>query len=168
MMFWVAQVVGFVGMAMLALAYLQKKRESILAFNIASAVSWTLHFILLGALTGAAMNAVSILRAGVFFAAAKKRNRQPIIFIGVLLIFVAMALLTWQGWVSVLPLVAMTLSTVAMWQKNPQHMRAIIFMSTPFWIIYNVINHSIAGVITEVLLAVSAVVGLYLYRQKPR
>ena len=166
MIFIVAQAVGFVGMAMLAMAYLQRKRESILAFNIASAVSWTLHFILLGALTGAAMNAASILRAGAFFVAAKKHSHSRVVFMAVMALFFGMAVLTWQGWVSALPLVAMTLSTVAMWQKSPQHMRAIIIVSTPFWIAYNIINASIAGVVTEVLLAISAAVGLYVYRRK--
>ena len=168
MIFWVAQVVGFVGMTMLALAYLQKKRESILAFNIASAASWTLHFILLGALTGAAMNAVSIARAGIFFISSKKKIRSPLIPTGIMAIFFVMAIVTWQGWVSMLPLIAMTLSTVAMWQKDPQAMRRVVIASAPCWTIYNVINSAMAGVRTELALATAAIAGLYLYGRKSR
>lgn len=168
MMFWVAQLIGFIGMAMLALAYIQKKRQTILAFNIASAISWTIHFLILGATTGAAMNAMSIGRAAAFYAVAKTKRRKNDVFIIVVGAFLIVAAITWQGYISVLPLVAMLLSTTALWQKDPQRIRAIVIASTPFWIVYNVITGSIAGVATEVMVAVSAAAGLYAYRRKKR
>lgn len=163
MMYWVAQTIGGVGMILLALAYVQKKRSVILGYNIASAITWTAHFLLLAAPTGAAMNALSIVRATILYGEEKRKRRHKVILALLLAGFVAAGIMTWVDYSSALPLIAMLLSTVALWQQNPQRIRLVIISSTPFWIVYNILHGSIVGVATEMMIVISAAIGLRIY-----
>lgn len=164
-LYWVAQAIGCMGMILLAFAYIQKKRSAILGYNIASAITWTAHFLLLAAPAGAAMNALSIARASLLYAEEKLQKRRVVTLVFLLIAFVVAAVLTWVDSTSILPLIAMVLSTFALWQRDPQHIRLIILLSTPFWIAYNILHGSIAGVATETVIAVSAAIGLRMHAQ---
>lgn len=159
-----AQAVGAIGVALLALAYIQKKRSTILAYNITSAIMWTAHFLLLAAPSGAALNALSIARASALYYEGRLNKRRIITLVLLLSAFGLASLSTWVDDTSILPLIAMTISTLALWQKNPQYIRLIMLASSPFWITYNILHGSIAGVIGECVVIISALIGLVKYR----
>jgi len=165
-MYWAAQAVGAVGICMLALSFVQKQRKTILAYNIASAVSWTIHFLLLSAFTGAAMNALSIARSGMFYREETLHAYNRITLILLVIGFFVAGVVTWKDATSILPMIAMTLSTVGLWQRNPRNIRLVILLSVPFWITYNVLHGSIAGVIAEIMVAASSITGLYIYAHR--
>ena len=68
----VAQIVGFGGAALNGLSFQQKKRKGIIGVQIGAAVLFIIHYILLGAYTGAALNFISLLRSFVFINNDKK------------------------------------------------------------------------------------------------
>lgn len=166
--FWAAQAVGFAGLAVIAAAFQLRRRPAILTANIVSALLFTLHFMLLGAATGAAINFTSALRSiGFYWFDGEKRRRSRWLLAFILAAFSAAAVLTWQGWISVLPLAAMWCGTVAFWQLKPQKMRVFSLLSPPLWIIYNLHAGSVAGIITELFITASILTGLWRYRTRP-
>jgi len=55
----------------------------------------------------------------------------------------------------------MILSTVGFWVKNPKYTRLIYLPSSPCWLIYNVVNLSIAGVLTEIFASSSLLIAIF-------
>ena len=119
---------------------------------------WTVHFFLLGAVTGASMNLIDAGKCFVFYRnKPAKRNRWMLwFFISVAMLATA---LTWQGIISLLPLSGSALGSVAYWQKKPKYIRRIGFMSSPPWLVYNVISGSYPGIAVEILIMTSNLVG---------
>lgn len=60
------QAIGIVAMIISLVAVQFKFRKHILATHIISSVLWLAHFLLLGAITGAMMNVVGVVRLYVF------------------------------------------------------------------------------------------------------
>jgi len=121
---------------------------------------WSTHFLLLGAVTGAAMNALSALRCYVYYRVKPvKRNLWvPWLFMGLLC---TATIFTWQGAVSLLPLAGSLCSILASWQRRPKAIRRLSLGSSPPWFVYNFISGSYPGMVVEVLLVMSNLIGQY-------
>ena len=159
----VAQLIGFCGMAGNFIAFQQTKRRNILLVQIISALLFILHYVLLGQYTGAALNFIGFCRSIVFINNGKKWAQSKVwLYIFIALCCIAGAV-TWSGPFSILPPVAMILSTVANWMKSETKIRLITFPSSPCWLVYNITAHSAAGVITECVTMTSLLISIVRY-----
>lgn len=121
---------------------------------------------MLGAVTGAAMNATSIIRNIIFYNRDKKffsGNIWVAIFIAVNII---VGVVFWQDWTSLLCIAAMVINTVSMSMKNPQHVRAVMLASSPFFLVYSILNGSVGGTVNELIAEASGIISLIRYRRK--
>ena len=173
----VAQCIGFLGLICTVGSLQLKTQKSISACLAVAGTFWTIHMLLLGAWTGAVMNGISIVRAWVFMHRkdhAWARSKWWVVgFIALCAGGAAFAAWQGDGWLAVLPLCGMTLTTIALSCDNPFHVRLLTLCNDPFWLVYNVINGSISGVLTESLNMVSAITGILrldlpAYRAKKR
>lgn len=141
-------------------AFQGKKRGTILMMQICGCMCFATHFALLGAFSGAIMNTISALRALVFYFRENKKWANSIVwlpvFIGVSLV---MSIITWESWITILPMIGMVSTTFAQYSKKPMMVRLLTLPNCPCWLIYNGLSGSISGVITELLIAVSIIVG---------
>ncbi len=159
----IAQILGFGGALFNAFSFQQKTRKGILAFQICSTGTFILHYILLNAFTGAALNVIAILRAIVFINSDKKWAKSPI-WLGVFIFLsVGSSLVTWETWYSILPAIGMTLSSISYWMKNETKIRVITLVSSPFWLVYNFISGSMGGTLTEFIVMSSIIIGIIRY-----
>ena len=69
---FLAQIIGFGGTALTIIAYQQSKRKRILGCTVISAALFAIHYIILGAYTGAIMNILAGTRSLVFMNNTKK------------------------------------------------------------------------------------------------
>ncbi len=159
----IAQFVGFAGLACNGLSFQQKKRKGILTLQICAAGAFVIHYILLGAHTGAALNFLGLLRSLVFINSDKKWAKSPIWLVVFMAVFSVASALTWVDWYSVLPAVAMILTTVSYWLKNETKIRLVTFPSSPCWLVYNIITGSFAGLITELVVMSSLIIAIVRY-----
>lgn len=100
---------------------------------------WAAYYAVLGAMTAVGMALLLAARQGVSLA----RHRLPAstlrgLFATFLLAFTANALLTWQGWLSLLPWVASTLSTFAYLYLTGATLRKYIMAGDLAWAVYAV------------------------------
>ena len=159
----IAQVIGFGGAAMNCLSFQQNKRKRIIAIQIGAAVLFIIHYILLGAYSGAALNFISLLRSFVFINNDKKWAKSPV-WLGVFIVVSAVAgILTWEDWYSFLPPMAMILTTISYWMKNETKIRLITFPSSPCWLVFNIITGSVAGIVTECIVMSSLIIAIIRY-----
>jgi hypothetical protein len=159
-LFLIAQFVGVIAVVISLTIFQLNKRQTMLKFGMTAAFLYSLHFFLLGAPTGAAMNLIGALRSFVYFRTKPSRKNIwiPLVFLTIASIA---TLLTWQGPVSLLALAGSVLGGIAFWQKNPKLMRHIAILVPPLWFTYNAMVGSYPGMFIEVAMLISILVGRY-------
>lgn len=156
-----AQVIGFVAMTLLVASFQQKTRNRILGVQMVSGTLWTVHYALLGAYTGMALNFVGVVRCFVY-ANRKDGNRFDNNYIpGIFMVVsVAVGLLSWTGPASLLPMASLSFTSFAYWSKNPTVLRVLSYPNCICWLLFNIISGSYAGIATEVFNLISVTVGI--------
>lgn len=155
-----AQLIGFGGTVLTIIAYQQNKRKRILGCTVISAALFAIHYIILGAYTGAIMNVLAGTRSLVFMNNTKKWAKSKIWVVVFMLIYIVACIATWDKWYSVLPLIAMLLTTVSNWFQSEKKIRFLTFPSSPCWLVYNILNGSVAGIITEIFVMSSLIIAI--------
>ena len=157
----VAQIIGIVALACAVTSFQQKTHKYILAFQIASTSLFIAHYALLGAYTGAILNAVAMIRTVIFINKDKVWARNIAWLIVFCVVSIATGYFTWDGGViSILPVLGMLFTTVAFWIKTPKYVRMTAFPSSPLWLVYNVSNGAWGGAVTEIINMISIIVAM--------
>lgn len=155
-----AQAVGLVGIACSLLSFQQKQRKWVMIFQMTASAMFCIQLFMVGAITGGCVDSISFIRTAVFSQNDKKwASSQAWLWIFIFAM-VATGILTWQGWLSLLPIVGSILSTVALWMKNPRNIRIISLFVGPCWLIYNIIHGAYTGAVNEALAMISIIIGI--------
>lgn len=76
-------------------------------------------------------------------------------------------ILTWSGWISVLPVAANIAATIGGYTHNARKIRiAGMFINSPLWILYDIVVGSWAGILDEIITEVSMVLSIIRYGWK--
>ena len=145
---------------------MQNNHKKILFFQILSGTLFTIHFTLLGATLGGVLNFFGMLRSIVFYNKDKKWAEGSIwlyVFSG---IFIITGIFFWEGWISLFPMVSMIISTVCFWVTNPKKVRLLMLPASPLWMVYNLMNKSIGGFLTETFVLCSVIIGMIRFDRK--
>ncbi len=153
-----AQCIGLVGMALAFVSFQSKSSRGILFFQILASSVFSLHFFLLGAYTGMAMNLVGVARNAVSYCKDKRWASGRCWMYVFIAAYLITGILTWESVFSIFPIVAMVLSTVAFWIKDANLLRLVYFPSSPCWLVYNIASRSVAGILTESFSLVSLLI----------
>lgn len=173
----IAQIVGIFGMLLSVLSYQQKGKARILTFQLLGSALFVVNFFMLGAFSGAILNLVAIIRALIFIYEDKIRGDHPAWTVGLTVVYILsyVSVFTVFGKeptplnliLEVLPVIAMTVTTIAFRSKEDKVLRRVAFISSPLWLTYNFIFFSLGGIIGETLNLTSAIIGtLRLDRKK--
>jgi hypothetical protein len=172
---WIGQVLGIVGMCFNILSYQCKKQRGIVTMQLIASGIFMVHFFLLGALIGAVLNAISLFRAMVFVNRGKNWADKVLwlyvfIFLSCLAYVINFTLLKNMSFpngtvytdfiVEVLPVIGMVSSTFSMRTRYASVARKLSLITSPLWLVYNIINSSIAGMITEIFALISIITGI--------
>ena len=157
----IAQGIGMVGLIFAIISFQNNKRNLILVFLGFAQMCFIAHFALLGVWTASAMNIVGAARTFFFMLRGKKRwmDSNIVMYTFISLFFIA-GILSWQNWLSLLPIMAMAIETIGVWQKDPKKIRFIVIIPRPMWITFNVIHSSYAGILTELFVITSLITGI--------
>ncbi len=156
----IAQIIGFIGLALSALSFQGKKHSTVMIFRTASEICFGAQYIMLGAYSGAAITLIGPARNAVFMLLIKKGRPTLPAQIAFSVIFTAAGILTWQGPVTLLVIAAKILTTVAYGMKDTGKLRLITLPSNVCWLIYNAVFGSYGGMASEALNIVSIAIAL--------
>jgi len=158
--FIIAQLVGFVAAAISVIVFQIDSRSKILFLSIFSALLYALSFYLLRAYTGAALNLLGSIRCFTYYKVKPSRRTLWVywLFLG---LAVALGLLTWAGPVSLLAIGGTAMYSTGQWQKKTKNIRRTSLLASPFWFSYNFISKSYPGMLVEVLIFCSNLIGQY-------
>jgi len=168
-LFVVAQLVGFVGMIIYFISFQTNKKNRILMLAMLSSAVWGIHFLLLGAFTGASLNFIEVVRNFVF--ARGEKLKRPLVWAVLFSTFFAFAgFFTWIGILSLGTTVVSILVTFAFCFGNTRVIRISATLSSIAWLMYNASQLSIAGTITEGFTLLSLAIAFWRFdiRKQPR
>ena len=166
----VSQVIGLSAVGLYLLSYQLKKRKNIVLANCISNVLYVLQYILLGAFSGAAMDALC--GVGSFFAGKKhsEKLKNYIKWIAVANL-VAIAVVgigisvVQRDPVELLPVAGALLQTGGLWCEDEQKIRKYGLLSAPLWLIYNYLTQAYGAAIGSGFIMVSAITAMIRYRK---
>lgn len=155
----ITQLFSIAGMLFNCLSYQQKKKSRIIFLQLLGGALFTVHYFLLNAPLGFLMNAIGFVRACVFCRKERIEGRDRLWVPMFILCYIASYVLaftvlgiepTAQNLLSeVLPVLAMTLCTLAFAVPTARGVRRLLFAASPLWLTYNIFSHSIGGMIGE-------------------
>lgn len=147
-------------MAIIVASYQQKSHKNILTFQMVSGLLFTVHYLLLGAYTGAVMNLLGAFRSLVYSNRGKKWSSSIIWPVCFSIAFLISGILTWDNIFSVFPLIAMLMSSVVLWVEKPKINRMLSLPTSTCWLIYNIKTLSYPGITTEIFVLTSIIIGI--------
>lgn len=145
-----AQLAGAGGALCGMIWALFRTRTTMLAAQCGAAGLFALHYLLIGADTGAAMNLLAALQA----AAAIPLGRRPRFRLVYLLLLPAIAaglVMTWNGGPSVAAAAATALLSLARYQIALLPFRCFMAVALPCWFVHNCWVMSVPGMMSDVV-----------------
>lgn len=164
--FLLIQGIGFLGTALFFLSYQCKSNKNLFRVQCVSYSFYTIHLLALGAATGGISYLINTLRAFSLSSNNAFLRGKWMCRIICALQLAALAL-TWEGWLSVLPVAANIAATIGGYTYNGRKIRlAGMLINSPLWIIYDVIVGSWAGILDEVVTEASMIISIFRYGWK--
>ena len=165
-----AQIIGFAGMAMNCLSYQAKTKRNLIILQLFGALFFVLHFGMLGAIMGCMLNLIAAGRSLIFSNPTKFNANHPLWLALFITIYATTYVLTFTVFkepvtipnllLQILPPIAMVFSTISFRTKNAGTVRKLCLFCSPLWLIYNIFNFSISGILTETISLISIVTGI--------
>ena len=151
-MYWIAQIFGFGAMISMFLQYQQKKRTGIIACKLSADVFWVSHYLCLGAFTGIIPPFVGIFREFVFINRKTKKWASgkiwPYVFVA---INWGLGLLSFEGPIDVLLIIASSAVTISLWIDNPRLTKLISLPVALTFMVYDITITSYIGAVNEII-----------------
>jgi hypothetical protein len=137
---------------------------------------FAVNFFLLEATVGALLNVLSAIRAIVFLNKQKLRADHPLWLVGFTATFLVSYVLTFtlfekaatpvNLFAEFLPVIGMVATTVSFRSTDAKTIRKFGLISSPCWLIYNVANFALGGILCEVFSLGSIFIGMFRHDRK--
>lgn len=150
------QLIGILGFCILVLSFYKKEPVTILTYQITSNFIYTIHYFLLGGLSGAFCSLIGVLR-NIFLI---KSNNKKIILSLIIPMYLLVTIIFYEGIYSLFPMVANTLYLIALTYKKKKVILIGAISSSILWILYSIFVNSYVVIVTESILIISNVIQL--------
>lgn len=161
---YIAQVFGLLALLSYIISYQQKKTQILRWLQLSGSICWCLDFLFLGAPAGVLLNAVGIIRGIIYLFKEKHAWARHycwyIIFITAFIGCGVAAYFMGEGWLAIFPSLALVLTTISLSLESPLKIRIFAIITCPLWVIYELINLNIMGLLNELISLTSAIVGI--------
>lgn len=163
-MFWLAQVISLIGIAINIACMQLKEKRRILFFLMITNFLFALNFALLQAYSGALICLVAGIQTFLTYTYQTKNKEFPKILIFVFLVIsIVCGLLSYETNLDILPMISSVLYTLSIIQKKEKHLRVISLLNILVWIIYDFIVGAVAAGISNVFLSISTIIAIIRY-----
>ena len=166
----VAQAFGIIGMIFNILVFQQREQKKVLICQFFAALSFGLNYLLLGAIIGAILNIVGVLRALVFYFEKQTKANSVAWLVVFILAFASAYPLTFFVFgtvptpknliIEAFPAIAMIIATISIRLGSAKAVRGLGLISSPMWLTYNCFSGSIGAIASEILNLISIIVGI--------
>ena len=162
----IGQALGMIAIVLGVLSYQMKTRKGLVAVQLLTTITFVIHYSLIGAWSGMALNAVSTVRNIIFLWVERKGGSSKKWGYIFAVIMGIVGIISWQDWYSVFMVMALVINCIGMGFTNPQSTRKSILITSPMALIYNCFVLSVGGAIFETMSIISAALGIWRNRGK--
>lgn len=161
--FILAQCIGLVGVLCFIISFQVKSNRGLFLAQTFGCIAFCVQFLLVDAYTGCLSMVIYAVRNAFL---TKINTWEWLKWKGWIVVlsavcFVAM-IATWDGALSILPLIAMIGSNIGMWTNNAQKIRlANLICISPAWLIYDISVGAYAGALNESVILCSIAVSIF-------
>lgn len=160
------QIIGLTGTGLFFLSYQFRSSRTLFRVQFLSYLFYTVHLIMLGALTGGVSYLINTFRS-LCLGSGWSFGRSRTMCVIICLLQAGALALTWGGWLSLLPVAGNIASTIGGYTYNARKIRiAGMFINSPLWIIYNIAVGSWAGILDEIVTEASMIISVIRYGWK--
>ena len=162
----IGQILGIVATAITFISYQVNTKSRLLIIQTTATLCTCLSFLFLGASTGFALNIVCIIRNVAFYFQKDKSLAHTVTAVLLSVAMIVLGVLSWQGPVSLLIMIALAANTLFMAIGNPQLLRKSVIGTSGMILIYNAIVFSIGGMTNEGISIISSIIGIIRFRKE--
>ncbi|MBQ8210814.1 MAG: YgjV family protein [Clostridia bacterium] len=164
----IGHCLGFISTGLFFYSYQRsKKRKLLIIQTVATALS-CVQYLLIGAFSGFALNAVCIIRNFVYYFRDKKQRidwTSPIILS---LCMAVASIFSWEGMHSLLITLGLVLNTMCMGMFGARNFRKTILASSSLILIYNIFAGSYSGIVSESISLISVIIGIIRFKKSTK
>ena len=156
----ISQIIGIIALGANIICYQMNSRKKILAMQIVASSLWVANLLLKGAFAGVLLNLHAVVRLLFYAHREKHRWMQSnwwVVFFGVTAGLCV--LVTYQSPVDIIALIGTIATVVSFSLSNPALVRLVTLPSPPCWLIYNIFHRNIGGILNELFVIGSIIVG---------
>lgn len=158
----VIQGIGFLGLVFFIVSYQIRSNRALFLCQLLGCVIFCFQMCLLGAFTGAIGLLVNILRNLLLLKINDwKWVKSKLTLTAILVLLLAMTVYTCAGWISLLPLLSVGITTIGYWTNNAQKIRLSQLFGSPCTLLYDILIRSWGGAMSEAITLVSIIVSIY-------
>ena len=152
-MFYI-QLIGIIAFCIVVLSFYNKNPKTIIAYQIVSNFAYTVHYFLLGALSGAFISFIGIFR-NIGLIKLKSNEGKKVLAMLIILCYLAITVIFYENFYSIFPFIAN--SNYLLMMVNGERKSLIIggIISSVMWLSYGIFVESYASIITESILLIS-------------
>lgn len=153
-------IIGFIAIGLFFLSYQVFDKKKLLIIQTVATAAICLQYLLIGANSGFALNIVCMIRNLLFYHRDKKYLSGLWLPYTMAIIMAAVSMLSWDGYHSLFIIAGLMINTVCMGICDTQNLRKSILVTSPIVLIYNIVELSYSGIISECIALCSAAIGI--------
>ena len=165
--FIIAQIIGSIALIVLIISFQKNEKKKLLKYQMFSSLLYAIQYAFLGpeAYTGCLMNLTSMVRN---FAFKRYENKRPPIYLLIIIIalMITLSLISFENLISLLPMLAMVLYSIAVWNGNLKIVRITDIISCLLYIIHNIVVQAYTGLIATIIEMLGAMAAIYKFNIK--
>lgn len=161
----VGQILGILATIIGVCSFQVNKKKQLLLIQSVSTTCTCLSYLFLGATSGFALNIVCLVRNGVFYFRKKGTGMDYVLTVMFMVLMGCIGALSWQGYISLLIIIALAANTFFMCIGSAQALRYSILVTSTMVLIYNIKFIAVGGIFYESFAIVSSVIGILRFRK---
>lgn len=169
MRFVIIQVIGAIAFTLLSISYYKKEKDKILFYQILSYITFTIHYYMLGGLTGSMCNFLGLLALIVIYIFDKyKYNKEDkkILIYSIIPFLVIISLLTYENIFSFFPIIASIVAIASFVSDNENKIRQVGIIANFCWLVYAIVYKSYISIVFEIFTFTATVVAFLKNRKQ--
>ena len=160
----IGQTIGWMAALLTFISYQCKDHKKLIAVQTLSTLSICISYLFLNAWSGMLLNIVCLARNFIIYRKDIKFFTYSFWLYALAIVMGIMGVLSWQGPMSLLVIVALVANTVFLYFPNVHNLRKSILITSTMVLIYNAYYNVWGGVVNEMIAITSSAVGIYRYR----
>ena len=167
----IGQVFGIFGLLIFVLSFQCKDSKKLIFVQGIGGLMFFINFLLIGAYGGALFNLTILIRGLLYMKKDKKIWKVVLVELLFTVAYIYSIALIWGDILQIiltsLPYASLLIMSIFMWNESGKQIRYFqVCALSPSWLIHNIFNFTLGGILAEIFNITSAIISLFRFRNK--